>query len=91
MNATPLSLALGDEFLGELAERVAAVLAERPTSESDGFLDVEGAANFRSCPKSRIYSLVSAKRIPHHKDGSRLLFDREELREYVRGGGARRP
>lgn len=40
---------------------------------------------------SRIYALVSANRLPHYKDGSRLLFDRTELRRYVENGGARRP
>jgi excisionase family DNA binding protein len=39
------------------------------------------AAEFLACPRSRIYALVSARRLPHHHDGSRLLFDRRELRE----------
>ena len=47
-------------------------------------MDVAGAAEFLACGKDRIYALVSARRIPHHRDGSRLLFDRAELREYVR-------
>jgi excisionase family DNA binding protein len=55
------------------------------------WLDVEGAAKHLACPRSRIYALVSARRIPHHKDGSRLLFRREELDEWVRMGGGRRP
>ena len=33
----------------------------------------------------------AAGRIPHYKDGSRLLFDRGELQEYVRNGGSKRP
>jgi excisionase family DNA binding protein len=75
-----------------LAERVAEVLAQRQDAEQDrGFIDVAGAADFLACPASRIYSLVSARRIPFHKDGSRLLFDTGELRDYVRRGGARRP
>jgi excisionase family DNA binding protein len=37
------------------------------------------AAEFLACPRSRIYALVSARRLPHHHDGSRLLFDRREL------------
>jgi excisionase family DNA binding protein len=79
-----------DELLEQIAERAAQLVAERATN-SDGFLDVDGAASFLACPKSRIYALVSAKRIPHYRDGSRLLFDRSELREFVRKGGARRP
>jgi excisionase family DNA binding protein len=65
-------------------------MAAKRTGEIEGFVDVDGAAEFLACSKSRIYALVSARRIPHHRDGSRLLFDRGELREYVRDGGARR-
>lgn len=88
-HAIPLPAALVEA----IAQRAAELLAERlPTAaEPDGYLDVDGAAEFLACPKSRIYSLVSSRRIPHHRDGSRLLFDRSELRAYVEAGGARRP
>jgi excisionase family DNA binding protein len=66
-------------------------LNERLKFDAAGYLDAGGAAAFLACPKSRIYALVSARRIPHEKDGSRLLFDPAELRRYVREGGARRP
>jgi excisionase family DNA binding protein len=82
--------ALRDELVEHAAVRAAELLAEHVT-EPDGFLDVNGAAEFLVCPKSRIYALVSASRIPYHKDGSRLLFDRGELEEYVRNGGSKRP
>jgi excisionase family DNA binding protein len=90
---TELTVALPDELLEVVARRAADILAERQGNEvaGDGFLDVVGASEFLSCPKSRLYSLVSAGRIPHHRDGSRLLFDRAELRTYVHSGGARRP
>lgn len=73
-------------------DRLAELLRPRLAVERDagGFLDVPGAAEFLSCPASRIYALVSARRIPHYRDGSRLLFDRAELREFVRNGGAKR-
>lgn len=79
-------------FIDAVAVRVADLLAEHYAPGVDeGFLDVNGAAAFLACPKSRIYSLVSARRLPHHRDGSRLLFDRGELRAYVANGGALRP
>jgi excisionase family DNA binding protein len=86
-----VQIELSDEAVEALAVRVAHLLTERQEAQTDGFLDVAGAADFLACPASRIYSLVSAKRLPHYKDGSRLLFDRAELRDYVRRGGARRP
>lgn len=87
-----LAIALPDELVETIAQRVLELLAERQDVErDDGFLNVAGAAAFLACPASRIYALVSAKRIPVHRDGSRLLFDQRELRDWVRNGGARRP
>ncbi len=88
MNA--LTIDFPRELVEQIAQRAAELLADRE-GDSGGFLDVKGAAEFLACPPSRIYALVSARRIPHHKDGSRLLFDRGELRAYVAEGGARRP
>lgn len=89
----PLALELPDELVELIAQRAAAILTDRPPVDTAdcGFLDVTDAAAFLACPPSRIYALVSAKRIPHHRDGSRLIFDRKELREYVNNGGAKRP
>lgn len=87
-----LALELPDELLERLAHRVADLLADRDApAEAEGFLDVTGAANFLACPPSRVYALTSAGRLPVHRDGSRLLFTRDELRDYVNAGGARRP
>jgi excisionase family DNA binding protein len=87
-----LSLQIDEGSLAQLAERVVGLLGEkRALVPAENFLDVEGAAEFLACPKSRIYALVSARRLPHHRDGSRLLFDRTELRDFVLAGGARRP
>ncbi len=82
----PLSLPLPDGFIGAVAERVARLLPEH----DDGYLDVQGAAEFLACPRSRIYALVSKRAIPYEKDGSRLLFDRRELRAWVQQGGGTR-
>jgi excisionase family DNA binding protein len=86
-----VTLGLPEELLETIAQRAAVILAAQAPSADQGYLDVTGAADFLACPPSRIYALVSARRIPHHRDGSRLLFDRQELRDYVSGGGARRP
>ena len=77
--------------LEELAERVAELLAEWTPTEAEAWVGVTEAANHLGCPKSRIYALASAHRIPHEKDGSRLLFKRSELDEWVRAGGGKRP
>jgi excisionase family DNA binding protein len=86
-----VAIALPDEVVERIAERAAELVAKRGPSEPIGYLDVQGAADFLACNKSRIYALVSAGRLPHKKDGSRLLFAPAELRAYVEAGGARRP
>ena len=84
-----LLAALDDADLDALAERLAPRLTDRLSSapSSTAWLTVPTAAEHLSCPPSRLYALVSARRIPFHKDGSRTLFRREELDEWVRNGG----
>jgi excisionase family DNA binding protein len=67
------------EFPAELIERVAertAELLSQQTQADDAWLDVGEAADYLRCPTSRIYALTSARKIPHHHDGARLLFRR---------------
>lgn len=71
-------------------DRLADLVAER-VAPATGWLSAEGAAEHLACPVSRVYALVSAKRIPHHRDGTRLLFRPAELDEWVESGGAKRP
>lgn len=83
-------LGVPDELVEKIAERAAQLVIERVRHEPEGYIGVQEAADFLACPTSRIYALVSSRRIPHYRDGSRLLFDRSELKEFVRNGGAKR-
>ncbi|MEJ7655669.1 MAG: excisionase family DNA-binding protein [Thermoleophilaceae bacterium] len=87
----PLALELPPELLEHLAERAAGIVAERLEPESEPWIGVVEAAEHLDCPRSRVYALASASRIPLERDGSRLLFKRSQLDEWVRGGGAKRP
>lgn len=78
------------ELVEEIAQRAAELLAARVPAE-DRWMAVAEAAEYLRCPTSRIYALTSAKRMPHHHDGSRLLFRRSELDVWVMSGGGRRP
>lgn len=88
-----LALEVPPAFLEQLAERVAELLDGRSDRdlETEPWLGVEHAAEFLACPRSRIYALASAGRIPHRKDGSRLLFRRSELDGWLERGGGKRP
>jgi excisionase family DNA binding protein len=79
-----LTIALAPDQLELLARRVADVLELR---RDEGFVDVDGAADFLSVSRTSIYHLVERDRLPHHRVGGRLLFDRQELRAWVERGG----
>ena len=85
-----LTLAIPDALVDAIAARVASLLSSDAAASSEPWLDVQGAAAHLACPSSRLYALVSQRRIPHERDGSRLLFRASELDEWVRNGGARR-
>ncbi len=84
MTAQTLQLTVPDTLLHVLAERVAQLL-HRDTPEpgevaaSGRWLGVQDAAEYLACPTSRIYDLVSQRRLFAHRDGRRLLFRRQDL------------
>jgi hypothetical protein len=82
---------LSDELVRQLALQVAEVL-EQSTPARDGWL--RGAAriaDYLDCPRSRVYALVSAGRIPVEHDGSNLIARQCDLDRWIRNGGATRP
>ena len=85
------SVSLPVELVEVIAERAAAIVRGNPPVGPEPWLGVPEAAGHLACPSSRIYALVSVGRIPHHRDGSRLLFRRSELDAWVERGGATRP
>ena len=72
------TLPVPDELIEELAERTADKVIERLPQVPEPYLDVEGAAAYLACGPHRIYDL-RRQGLRHYKDGSRLLFRREDL------------
>jgi excisionase family DNA binding protein len=60
-------------------------LREDLRAGSSPYLNVEQAASYIAAPKQRIYDLLSAGRIPKHKDGRRVLIRRDHLDAYLEG------
>jgi excisionase family DNA binding protein len=82
-----------DAFLAELSDEDLAVLAARLApligageAGPEPWLTVADAAGYLRCQPQRIYNLVSQGRLQHAKDGSRVLFRRSWLDEWVSGG-----
>jgi hypothetical protein len=68
-----VQLALVDEEIRRLAERVAAYLDER-----DRWVTVEGLMHWLDCPRRRVYDL-RAKGMPARLVGKRLFFNLQEV------------
>jgi excisionase family DNA binding protein len=71
----------------EQLELLAAHVAQLAEGRDDGFLDADGAAEYLATSRKAIYHAVERGRLPHHRAGGRLLFDRAELRAWVERGG----
>ena len=82
---------LDDQALDELARLLAPRLAALSQQEGDGWLRGAGAiAEYIGAPRSRVYALASADRIPIERDGSALVARKSELDRWLRAGGGKR-
>lgn len=85
-------LRIPDDQVERIAEHAAELLTERQSADGDGWLrGAERIAAYLDCPRSRIYALASAGRIPVEHDGAGLIARRSELDAWVRSGGGVRP
>lgn len=67
------------------SERSSTQTAESP------WLKAHEAAAYLRCSLSRVRKLTSTRDLPHEKDGSRVLYHRDALDQFVRNGGAISP
>jgi excisionase family DNA binding protein len=81
-----------DAQVEQIAQQAAELLAREPTGQQGGWLrGAEQIAAYIDCPRSRVYALASAGRIPVERDGTGLIARRSELDAWIRGGGGKRP
>ena len=55
--------------------------------EENKFLDVNGLAEYNHMSESYVYKMVSKQLIPHIKLGTRTLFERNQIDNWVIYGG----
>jgi len=79
------SVAFPNELVESIAERAVELLADRAGPTTAELLTVDEAAELLRCKRQRIYDLVSQRRLPCLKDGSRVLLRRTELLAYLDG------
>ncbi|HEX5194656.1 MAG TPA: helix-turn-helix domain-containing protein [Solirubrobacteraceae bacterium] len=58
---------------------------------SSPWLTTEDAAEYIGCSVSRLRKLTMLRLVPFEKDGSRLMFHRDKLDEFILAGGAVTP
>lgn len=88
----PLRLEIDEQLIEQIAERAAELVGQRSDGQAaDGWLrGADRIAAYIDAPRSRVYALASARRIPVHRDGSALIARRSELdRWLLQGGGLR--
>ncbi len=90
---TDLALTLPPEELQKLAAQLAPILLEQLRAElapPPRLLTVPEAAAYLRGKPQRVYDLLSDGRLTRHKDGRRVLIDRQELEHYLAGSHGRR-
>ncbi len=85
-----LTIQISPEAIEAIAQRAAEIVATSDEGHRK-WLSVAEAAEYLGRSTSSIYSLVSARRIPHEKDGSRVVFKASVLDEWVGDGGGKCP
>jgi excisionase family DNA binding protein len=87
-----LTLALPAELVERIAQRAAAIVAERAEPKAEPWLTVEQAAAHLGISTSQLYTLASRRRcngLPLTKEGSRSYFRASELDRWRESGGGR--
>lgn len=65
------------DVLEQLARRLATLIAEE--RDASPWMSAPQAAEYLGWPIKRVYNLTAAQAIPHHRQGGRLIFRRDEL------------
>ncbi len=82
-------LTFTDAELDRLADALAARINAKAVDRSDSpWLTAAQAAGYLNCSVSRVRTLTLTGDLPHHRDGRRPLYHRDELDAYIRAGGA---
>jgi hypothetical protein len=88
-----LEVAVPAELVEQIARRAATIAAEALAARPEPWIDAKRAAEHLACKPGRLYALAGCTppRIPHRRDGSRLLFRVSDLDRWLDEGGGRRP
>ena len=75
------------QALSEKLSRIEQMLIlQTNQEEQEEFIDAQAAAKFLKLTLSTIYTKVHKKQLPYYKQGKRLYFSKQDLREYLERG-----
>ena len=81
-----------DRLLDTLADRLADKLVVRCAPPcaltATPWMGAQAAADYIGCSLSRVRKLTMLGDLPTHRDGTRVLYRRDDLDAYIRSGGA---
>ena len=82
-----------DDQRAQLAELLRPYLSPAQDSGADArwLRGADRIAAYIGAPRSRVYALASARRIPVEHDGSALVAHTSALDDWLRSGGGKRP
>jgi excisionase family DNA binding protein len=86
-----LHLELDRHALDHIVEAVANRLAVDKTHGHSPWMTTKEAAEYLRCGEARIRKLTMVGSLPREKDGSRNLYNRATLDEFIRNGGGVSP
>ena len=69
-----------------LAQTNTPTMAASDTIDSP-WLTARGAADYLSCPVSRIRKLTHAGHLPYYREGGRVLYRVDEIEAFILSGG----
>jgi excisionase family DNA binding protein len=81
--AQALIAELSDADLRDLARLLAPYLPATAPADPTTWLNTDQAADYLSCPRSRIHDLVQLHKLSPRRDGRRLVFKRADLDAYL--------
>ena len=72
------------EAVEAIAWHVESRVLERMANERSPWMTAPQAAEHMAAPLSRVRKLTSAGKLPHYKEGGRVLYRRDEIDAYIR-------
>jgi excisionase family DNA binding protein len=80
-----IGVTISDADVERIAQRAAAIVADRQPSTTAPWLSTEQTAEYLAAKPARVHDLVALGKLHPRRDGRRLLFRPSDLDAYLEG------